>query len=182
MTSRPLSLKPVFTLRSMASAAISVPIGRLLVGALLALCCIGLANAQEAPVVLSSEGMRATAADIAVDHQGTAWILWVEKGERIPGAGHATADNLYVTKWASDTAPSEPVRVSEGEGSVRASALSRARIAVDNVGGVHVLYPVTGISPNTGKPVINVRYQKLHPEGTSSPTAALLIELSTPCT
>ena len=174
MTSRPLSLKPVFTLRSMASAAVPVPIGRLLTGAVLALCCIGLATAQEAPTVLSSEGMRATAADIAVDQQGTAWVLWVQKGERIPGAGHASADNLYVTKWASDAAPSEPVRVNEGEGSVRASALSRARIAVDNAGGVHVLYPVTGISPTTGKPVINVRYQKLTPEGAPSPTAALL--------
>lgn len=94
MTSRPLSLKPVFTLRSMASAAVPVPIGRLLTGAVLALCCIGLATAQEAPTVLSSEGMRATAADIAVDQQGTAWVLWVQKGERIPGAGHASADYM----------------------------------------------------------------------------------------
>ena len=69
----------------------------------------------------------------------------------------------------ADAAPSEPVRVNEGDGSVRASALSRARLVVDNAGGVHVLYPVTGISPTTGKPVINVRYQKLTPRARQAP-------------
>ena len=131
-------------------------------------------SAQAEPVAISPEGVRASAVDIAYDAKGTAWLLWVQKGARIPGAGHASADNLYVTKWASDAEPSEPVRVNEDEGSVRASALSRARIVVDNVGGVHVLYPVTGISPTTSKPVINVRHQKLNPEGAPSAIAALL--------
>ena len=134
---------------------------------------IGL-SAQAEPVAISPEGVRASAVDIAYDAEGSAWLLWVQKGERIPGAGHASEDNLYVTRWPSDAASSEPIRVNADDGSVRASALSRARIAVDNVGGVHVLYPVTGISPTTGKPVINVRHQKLNPEGTPSAIAALL--------
>jgi len=174
MTSRPLFPKLAFKRRSMAAAAIPARMSRLLVGAFITLCCIGVAAAQDQPVTLSPEGMRATAADIDFDAEGTAWVLWVEKGERIPGAGHASADNLYVTRWPSDAAPSEPVRVNADDGSVRASALSRARIAVDNAGGVHVLYPVTGISPTTGKPVINVRHQKLNAEGAPSATAALL--------
>ena len=96
-------------------------------------------SAQAEPVAISPEGVRASAVDIAYDAEVTAWLLWVQKGERIPGAGHASADNLYVTRWPSDAAPSEPVRVNEDDGSVRASALSSARIVVDNVGGVHVL-------------------------------------------
>ena len=79
-------------------------------------------SAQAEPVAISPEGVRASAVDIAYDAEGTAWLLWVQKGERIPGAGHASADNLYVTRWPSDAAPSEPIRVNADDGSVRASA------------------------------------------------------------
>lgn len=115
------------------------------------------------PVWISPEGVRATAVDVAYDSQGTAWLLWVQKGARIPGAGHASADDLFLTRWPSDGPPDAPIQVNADPGVVRASALSRARIAVDSEDRVHALYPVADISPVHGKPVINIRYQGLHP-------------------
>ncbi|MEK9535474.1 MAG: hypothetical protein VW104_11405, partial [Halieaceae bacterium] len=98
-------------------------------------------SAEAEPVAISPEGVRASAVDIAYDTGGTAWLLWVQKGERIPGAGHASADDLYLTRWPADAPPDVPVKVNADTGQVRASALSRARIAVDSAGGVHALYP-----------------------------------------
>ena len=51
-------------------------------------------TAQAEPVTISPEGARASAVDIAFDAEGTAWLLWVQKGARMPGAGHASADDL----------------------------------------------------------------------------------------
>jgi hypothetical protein len=118
-------------------------------------------TAQAEPVTISPEGVRASAVDMAFDAEGTAWLLWVQKGARIPGAGHASADDLYLTRWPADGPPEAPVKVNANAGQVRASALSRARIAIDSTGGVHALYPVADISPVHGKPVINIRYQSL---------------------
>jgi len=118
-------------------------------------------SAQAEPVAISPEGVRASAVDIAYDAEGTAWLLWVQKGARIPGAGHASADDLYLTRWPADAPPEAPVKVNADTGQVRASALSRARIAIDSAGGVHALYPVADVSPIHGKPVINIRYQSL---------------------
>ena len=118
-------------------------------------------SAQAEPVAISPEGVRASAVDIAYDAEGTAWLLWVQKGARIPGAGHASADDLYLTRWPVDAPPEAPVKVNADAGQVRASALSRARIAIDSAGGVHALYPVADVSPIHGKPVINIRYQSL---------------------
>ncbi|MBL6697694.1 MAG: hypothetical protein ISQ00_05070, partial [Luminiphilus sp.] len=118
-------------------------------------------SAQAEPVAISPEGVRASAVDIAYDAEGTAWLLWVQKGARIPGAGHASADDLYLTRWPADAPPDAPVKVNADAGQVRASALSRARIAIDSAGGVHALYPVADVSPIHGKPVINIRYQSL---------------------
>ena len=121
---------------------------------------IGL-SAQAQQVAISPEGMRASAVDIAYDAEGTAWLLWVQKGTRIPGAGHASADDLYLTRWPADAPPNAPIKVNADTGQVRASALSRARIAIDSNGGVHALYPVADVSPLHGKSVINIRYQSL---------------------
>ena len=121
---------------------------------------IGL-SAQAQPVAISPKGVRASAVDIAYDAEGTAWLLWVQKGARIPGAGHASADDLYLTRWPADAPPEAPIKVNADAGQVRASALSRARIAIDSAGGVHALYPVADVSPIHGKPVINIRYQSL---------------------
>ena len=118
-------------------------------------------SAQAEPVAISPEGVRASAVDIAYDAEGTAWLLWVQKGARIPGAGHASADDLYLTRWPADAPPEAPVKVNADTGQVRASALSRARIAIDSAGGVHALYPIADVSPIHGKPVINIRYQSL---------------------
>ena len=118
-------------------------------------------SARAETVAISPEGVRASAVDIAYDAEGTAWLLWVQKGARIPGAGHASADDLYLTRWPADAPPDAPVKVNADAGQVRASALSRARIAIDNAGGVHALYPVADVSPIHGKPVINIRYQSL---------------------
>ena len=118
-------------------------------------------SAQAEPVAISPEGVRASAVDIAYDAAGTAWLLWVQKGARIPGAGHASADDLYLTRWPADAPPEAPIKVNADTGQVRASALSRARIAIDSAGGVHALYPVADVSPIHGKPVINIRYQSL---------------------
>ena len=84
MTSRPLSPTLAFKRQSMSAAAIPARVSRLLIGALITLCCTGVAAAQEQPVTLSPEGMRATAADIALDAVGTAWVLWVEKRRAHP--------------------------------------------------------------------------------------------------
>ena len=130
-------------------------------------------SAQAEPVVISPEGVRASAVDIAYDGEGTAWLLWVQKGARIPGAGHASADDLYLTRWPADGPPEAPVKVNADEGQVRASALSRARIGIDSAGGVHALYPVADVSPVHGKPVINIRYQSL---SSDAPT----VQLNTP--
>ena len=65
--------------------------------------------AQAEPVAISPEGVRASAVDIAYDAEGTAWLLWVQKGARIPGAGHASADDLYLTRWPADAPPGAPV-------------------------------------------------------------------------
>lgn len=133
---------------------------------------IGL-SAQAQHVAISPEGMRASAVDIAYDAEGTAWLLWVQKGTRIPGAGHASADDLYLTRWPADAPPNAPIKVNADRGQVRASALSRARIAIDSNGGVHALYPVADVSPLHGKSVINIRYQSLS-------TDAEPIQLNTP--
>ena len=130
-------------------------------------------SAEAEPIAISPEGVRASAVDIAYDTEGTAWLLWVQKGERIPGAGHASADDLYLTRWPADAPPDVPVKVNADTGQVRASALSRARIAVDSTDGVHALYPVADVSPIHGKPVINIRYQPLSPD-------AEPIQLNTP--
>ena len=113
--------------------------------------------AQADPIAISPEGVRALAVDIAFDAEGTGWLLWVQKGARIPGAGHASADDLYLTRWPAGEPPEAPLKVNADEGQVRVSALSRARIAIDSAGGVHALYPVADISPVQGKPVINSR-------------------------
>jgi hypothetical protein len=118
-------------------------------------------SVQAETVTISPEGVRASAVDIAYDAEGTAWLLWVQKGARIPGAGHASADDLYLTRWPADAPPEAPVKVNADTGQVRASALSRARIAIDSAGGVHALYPIADVSPIHGKPVINIRYQSL---------------------
>ncbi|MDA0651052.1 MAG: hypothetical protein O2876_08640 [Proteobacteria bacterium] len=118
-------------------------------------------SAQAEPIAISPEGVRASAVDIAYDAEGTAWLLWVQKGARIPGAGHASADDLYLTRWPADAPPEAPIKVNADKGQVRASALSRARIAIDSAGGVHALYPVADVSPIHGKPVINICYQSL---------------------
>ena len=118
-------------------------------------------TARAEPVAISPEGVRASAVDIAYDADGSAWLLWVQKGARIPGAGHASADDLYLTRWPTDASPGAPVKVNADTGQVRASALSRARIAIDGAGGAHALYPVADVSPIHGKPVINIRYQSL---------------------
>ena len=118
-------------------------------------------SAQAEPVAISPEGVRASAVDIAYDAEGTAWLLWVQKGARIPGAGHASADDLYVTRWPANAPPEASIKLNADTGQVRASALSRARIAIDSAGGVHALYPVADVSPIHGKPVINIRYQSL---------------------
>ena len=128
---------------------------------------------QAEPVTISPEGVRASAVDIAFDAEDTAWLLWVQKGARIPGAGHASADDLYLTRWPADGPPEAPLKVNADEGQVRASALSRARIAIDSAGGVHALYPVADISPVHGKPVINIRYQSLSSD-------APAVQLNTP--
>ena len=128
---------------------------------------------QAEPVTISPEGVRASAVDMAFDAEGTAWLLWVQKGARIPGAGHASADDLYLTRWPADGPPEDPVKVNADEGQVRASALSRARIAIDSAGGVHALYPVADISPVHGKPVINIHYQSLSSNGPA-------VQLNTP--
>ncbi|MEK9934708.1 MAG: hypothetical protein VW555_08305, partial [Luminiphilus sp.] len=130
-------------------------------------------SAEAEPVAISPEGVRASAVDIAYDTGGTAWLLWVQKGERIPGAGHASADDLYLTRWPADAPPDVPVKVNADTGQVRASALSRARIAVDSAGGVHALYPVADVSPVHGKPVINIRYQSLSRDNSA-------VQLNTP--
>ncbi len=130
-------------------------------------------SAQAEPVAISPEGVRASAVDIAYDAEGTAWLLWVQKGARIPGAGHASADDLYVTRWPADEPPEAPIKVNADAGQVRASALSRARIAIDSAGGVHALYPVADVSPIHGKPVINIRYQSLNSD-------APAVQLNTP--
>ena len=39
---------------------------------------------QAEPVTISPEGVRASAVDMAFDAEGTAWLLWVQKGARIP--------------------------------------------------------------------------------------------------
>ncbi|NDH40241.1 MAG: hypothetical protein EBY45_07445 [Gammaproteobacteria bacterium] len=129
--------------------------------------------AHATPVSISPEDVRATAVDIAYDAEGTAWLLWVQKGARIPGAGHASADDLYVTRWPADAPPDIPIKVNADTGQVRASALSRARIAIDSAGGVHALYPVADVSPIHGKPVINIRYQPLSSD-------APAVQLNTP--
>ena len=130
-------------------------------------------TAQAQPVTISPEEVRASAVDMAFDAEGTAWLLWVQKGARISGAGHASADDLYLTRWPADGPPEAPVKVNADEGQVRASALSRARIAIDSAGGVHALYPVADISPLHGKPVINIRYQSLSSD-------APAVQLNTP--
>jgi len=149
---------------------------RLILSAVLLLVLLLSTNgliARAEPVSISPDGVRASAVDIAYDAEGTAWLLWVQKGARIPGAGHASADDLYLTRWPADAPPDAPIKVNTDSGQVRASALSRARIAVDSAGGVHALYPVAGTSPVHGKAVINIRYQSLG-------TDAAPLQLNTP--
>lgn len=149
---------------------------RLMLSAILLLVLWLITNgliAKAEPVSISPEGVRASAVDIAYDAEGTAWLLWVQKGPRIPGAGHASADDLYLTRWPADAPPDAPIKVNTDSGQVRASTLSRARIAVDSAGGVHALYPVADTSPIHGKAVINIRYQSLG-------TDAALLQLNTP--
>ena len=91
-------------------------------------------SAQAEPVAISPGGVRASAVDIAYDAEGTAWLLWVQKGARIPGAGHASADDLYLTRWPADAPPEAPIKVNTDTGQVRASALSiaiRARLSAE---------------------------------------------------
>ena len=68
-------------------------------------------TARAEPVAISPEGVRASAVDIAYDADGSAWLLWVQKGARIPGAGHASAGDLYLTRWPTDASPRAPVKV-----------------------------------------------------------------------
>ena len=82
---------------------------------------IGL-SAQAEPAAISPEGVRASAVEIAYDAEGTAWLLWVQKGARIPGAGHASAGDLYLTRWPTDPPPEAPVKVNADAGQVRAAA------------------------------------------------------------
>ena len=55
-------------------------------------------SAQAEPVAISPEGVRASAVDIAYDAEGTAWLLWVQKGARIAGRPRCP-------RWAPGRAP-----------------------------------------------------------------------------
>lgn len=118
------------------------------------------ASANAAPVVrVSPEGAEAVAARVAMTAEGTAYVMWVEKGAPQPGRGHASADDLYVAAWTRGAAaPGPAVRVNHAAGEAKSSPVIRAQIEVGADGTVHVLYPANARSPVNGKPVIDVRY------------------------
>lgn len=119
---------------------------------------------------LSAEGRRGSGVDVATGPDGTAWLLWAEKGAAQPGRGHASADDLFIAAWpAGASAPGTPIRVNAQAGEVKSSALSKAQVEVDEEGNVHVLYGANGRSPMTGKAVINVHYTRLEDGGFSAP-------------
>lgn len=126
-------------------------------------------SADEA-IQVSADGMRSTGVQAVIDSKGTIWLLWVVKGERIEGAGHASRDDLHLLRWPESAPPdTASTRLNPEPGTVRGSALSRPRIAIDGSDQLHVLYPATGISPVTGKPVINVSYLKGSDDGFDAP-------------
>lgn len=90
---------------------------------------------------------------------GSAYLLWVEKGAPQPGRGHASNDDLWLARWAPGAeAPGPAVRVNAEPGSAKASPVIRAQLEVGEDGTVHVLYPANGRSPVNGKPVVDVHY------------------------
>ncbi|MGA1578939.1 MAG: hypothetical protein ACO39S_12255 [Steroidobacteraceae bacterium] len=119
---------------------------------------------------LSSEGRRGSGVDIAAGPDGTAWLLWTEKGEAQAGRGHASSDDLFLAAWPADAAaPGGAIRVNSRPGEVKSSALSKAQVEVDEYGNVHVLYGANGNSPVTGKAVINVHYTRMEDGGFAAP-------------
>jgi len=131
----------------------------LIVAALMAVPCLALEVGE--PVQLSAAGVTATGIDIATDGDGIAYVVWAQKGPPQPGRGHASDDDLFLARWAADERrPASINRVNPRAGEAKSSAVSRARVAVDEEGVVHVLYPANAVSPVTGKPAIDVRYAR----------------------
>ncbi len=122
------------------------------------IACIPVASATElefsAPQPISGEDRRIDALELALDGQGRAHVVWVDKGPLAPSpatgghAGHAghgdrhhARDNLYYARGDEDLSFGSPVQVNRTAGEVWGFSISRPRVQVAPSGSVHVLYP-----------------------------------------
>lgn len=106
---------------------------------------------------ISPEGRLAMSPDLAVDDDGRAHILWVDKGadgkappaptdpseiESGPGVQHHAFDDLYYRQFSAGADPqlSKPVQVNTEPGEVWGFSVSKPQIAVGPDGTSHVLF------------------------------------------
>jgi len=107
-----------------------------------------------APQPISGEDRRIDALELALDAQGRAHVVWVDKGPvaaSAPAGGHAghaghgdrhhARDNLYYVRGDHDLRFGAPVQVNRADGEVWGFAISRPRVQVAPSGSVHVMYP-----------------------------------------
>jgi hypothetical protein len=121
------------------------------------------------PIVISPEGQKAGAPDVAINAKGQLAILWVDRSPQDnASAGHdhnhdrhlSTAD-LYVTISPDGGKTfNAPVKVNSAEGVVWGQQLSRPRIVGTPNGTWHVSYAANDIHPTLKKTLLTTHYTR----------------------
>ena len=125
---------------------------------------------EAAPVAVSDEGRRAQAPEVAVGRDGSIHVIWLDKGavgtadrkgKKMAGMQHshqAFASLMYARSGDGGQTFGAPVRVNHRDGEVWGFSISKASLAVDTDGQVHILYPANATSSTTGLDVASSAY------------------------
>jgi len=129
-------------------------------------------NGAAEVLAASPEDRRAQAPALAVTSDGTVHVIWIDKGAvgeadrkgaKVKGTHHshqAFAD-LYYARLLPDAGTFSDVQMLNPEpGQVWGFSISRPVMATDAMDRVHIVYPVNGTSPETGKSVASSFYTR----------------------
>jgi len=138
----------------------------------LALLVIGLAMSFQlaASALVSTEGHRAQAPEVAIGQDGSIHVIWIDKGvagtpdqkgTHTNAGGHthqAFADLMYARSSDGGKTFTQPVRVNQEDGQVWGFPMSKPTIGIGADGVVHIMYPANAISSKIGKSVASSYY------------------------
>jgi hypothetical protein len=147
----------------------------------IALLVTGLAMTFQlaASALVSTEGRRAQAPEVAVGQDGSIHVIWLDKGTvgtqdqkgtHTNASGHthqAFSDLMYARSIDGGQSFTKPVRVNQEAGQVWGFSVSKPTVAIGAAGVVHIMYPVNAISSKIGKSVASSYYVQSSDGGNS---------------